>query len=84
MAPTPPPYSSNIGITATCILWLTSFLKNRQARVRFNGVLSKSKNISQGLPQGSVVAPIIFLFYKDEHDMQIPDNVVVAMYADDV
>jgi len=75
---------SSRAIPAPYILLLSSFLENRQARIRLNGSFSKSRNIAQGLPQGSVLAPILFLFYIDELARLIPDTVVTAMYADDV
>ena len=75
---------SSRGIPASYTIWLSTFLSNRQARVRYHGVISKGRQIRQGLPQGSVLAPILFLFYIDELARQIPENVTTAMYADDV
>ena len=72
------------GLPGSYVTWLADFLNNRQARVRFNGSLSRSKKITQGLPQGSVLAPILFLCYIDNLARIIPDNTTVAMYADDV
>ena len=72
------------GIPAKYVLWLSAFLTNRQARVRFHGTLGKSRTLHQGLPQGSVLAPILFLFYIDELARLIPDSVTAALYADDV
>ena len=46
------------------IRWLHSFFQNRQARVKFCGTESSSRVMRQGLPQGSVLSPIPFLFYK--------------------
>ena len=72
------------GIPEAYVLWLRSFLENRQARVKFNGSVSKSKTMTQGLPQGSVLAPVLFLFYINELARLLPDNILTAMYADDV
>ena len=44
-------------------MWLSSFLENRQARVRSKGSISRSRTIHQGLPQGSVLAPLLFVLY---------------------
>jgi ribonuclease HI len=74
----------NRGVPRDYILWLNSFLLNRQAKARFNGVYSKSRQMKQGLPQGSVLAPIMFLFYIDELAKLLPEDLTVSMYADDV
>ena len=72
------------GIPSQYVQWLFAFLQNRQANVRFNGTLSKTKKMCQGLPQGSVLAPILFLFYINELAAFLPDDVLISMYADDV
>ena len=72
------------GVPENYVTWLYSFFENRQARVKFNGELSKSKKMKQGLPQGSVLAPILFLFYINELATILPNDITVAMYADDV
>ena len=53
------------GLNNRYVLWLSSFLENRQARVRFNGSISCSRKIHQGLPQGSVLAPLLIVLYID-------------------
>ena len=72
------------GVPTPYILWIRSFLENRQARVRVNNTLGKSYYLSQGLPQGSVIAPLLFLFYIDNLASLLPKNVIAAMFADDV
>ena len=74
----------NIGIPDAYVAWLGSFLDNRQARVRFNGEISKSGKIPQGLPQGSVLAPVLFLLYINHLTETLPANITTCMYADDV
>ena len=70
----------NVESPPTYAIWVKSFLSNRQARVRFNGCLSKNKIIGQGLPQWSVLAPVLFLFYINE----LPTDITASLYADDV
>ncbi|MEL6805483.1 MAG: reverse transcriptase domain-containing protein, partial [Bacteroidota bacterium] len=66
------------------VAWLKSFFTNRQARVRFNGELSMSRKIPQGLPQGSVLSPVLFLLYINRRSIEYPRDVSCFMYADDV
>ena len=72
------------GVPAIYIRWLHSFLRNRRARVRLNTTTSSSRLLKQGLPQGSVLAPLLFLFYIDNLAELLPDCNVNAMFADDV
>ena len=72
------------GVPNWYVLWLSNFLSNRQAKVRYNGAFSGYRKMSQGLPQGSVLAPILFLFYIDELAKLLPDNITTSIYADDV
>ncbi len=74
----------DIGVPAQYVLLLQDFLRNRQARVRFNGQLSKSRKMCQGLPQGSVLAPLLFLFYINNLAPLLHPDLTVSMYADDV
>ena len=50
------------GVPLRAIRWIHGFLRNRQARIRLNGETSKSKNFKQGLPQGAVLSPLLFMF----------------------
>ena len=72
------------GVPTYITNWLHGFLRNRMASVRFNGTLSSWRQFKQGLPQGSVLSPILFLFYINNLADLLPTTTTNAMYADDV
>ncbi len=73
-----------LGIPPTYVLWLSGFLLNRQARVTYNGATSRSHKMAQGLPQGAVLAPVLFIIYINSLACRIPPTITTLIYADDV
>ncbi len=62
--------------------WFTSYLTGRRQRVTVLGATSNTLPISSGVPQGSILGPVLFLLYVND----LPDSVTtsqVAMFADD-
>jgi len=45
------------------VRWMESFLKERGTRLRFNGVESERICMNTGVPQGSPISPLLYLFY---------------------
>jgi len=72
------------GIPMQMIRWLNCFLENRQARVRVNGELGQTFPMRQGLPQGAVLSPILFLFYINTLAELLPADTINCLFADDV
>ena len=72
------------GVPLKFLQWISNFLQNRQARVRLNNVEGKRLRIKQGLPQGSVLAPLLFLFYINTLAPRLPEENTNSFFADDV
>ena len=60
---------------------LTQFLSNRSQHVTVNGCRSKLVTVVSGMPQGSVLGPLLFLIYTSEL-FSILENKLIG-YADD-
>ena len=66
----------------TSLRWFESYLHDQTPRCCINGSLSDTLPITQGIPQGSILGPILFLLYINDLPLAIPDC-NVDIYADD-
>ena len=62
--------------------WFSSYLKDRKQFVTINGFKSSLKNINFGVPQGSVLGPLLFLIYINDLNLSVK-NSIVHHFADD-
>ena len=62
--------------------WFSSYLHNRKQFVTINGFKSSLKTISFGVPQGSVLGPLLFLIYINDLNLSVK-NSTVHHFADD-
>lgn len=63
--------------------WFKNYLSNRCQRVRIHNQLSSWSGIGRGVPQGSILGPLLFLLFVNDLSEAIP-NGVVHQYADDI
>jgi len=61
--------------------WLESFLKGRQFRIKINDTFSSFRPITAGVPQGSILSPMLFNVYT--YDIPKVPRGELALYADD-
>ena len=62
--------------------WFNSYLSNRKQYTVVNGVSSAIGNVSCGVPQGSVLGPLLFLIYVNDIYKAVPDG-ILKLFADD-
>ena len=62
--------------------WFDSYLSNRFQQVQISGKLSQSKEIKAGVPQGSVLGPLLFLLYINDLPLYIK-YCLLDLFADD-
>ena len=72
-----------LGISGNLLSWFNSFLTSRHQRVVVNGCFSEWLPVRSGVPQGSVLGPLLFVLYIDEIH-QIVSNCTIKLFADDI
>ena len=72
------------GVSGCMYRWISQYLDNRKARVQMNGFYSRKKTLREGVPQGGVLSPTLFLVFINDIMQDLPFRVQGAMYADDL
>ncbi len=70
------------GIDGAVLNWIKSYLSDRSYQVQIDGILSEEAPCHSGVPQGSVIGPLLFLLYMNDLPAAIGDSALI--FADDV
>ena len=69
------------GISGKVLRWIEAFLTERGQRVIVNNVVSERVQVTSGVPQGSILGPVLFVAYINDLPEVVKSK--VKMYADD-
>ena len=72
----------SLGINGKLYAWVKSFLLDRSQQVSVNGFLSEKVHVKSGVPQGSVLGPLLFLVLMSDIDCEILES-FLSSFADD-
>ena len=70
------------GVDCSALGWFKSYLSDRKQRCFVNDTLSSSRSYTYGVPQGSIIGPLLFLVYINDLPNCMNDG-LARMYADD-
>jgi hypothetical protein len=73
--------SIGIHVDDTILKWFENYLSNRRRQVLINGETSDTKSKNSGVPQGSILGPMLFLIYINDIVTNISCN--IKLFADD-
>ena len=72
------------GVTGKALDWFKSYLTGRRQRIKLGDCLSSKADLKFGLPQGSVLGPLVFTLYTTPLSAMICEHAVLHhLYADD-
>ena len=70
------------GLVGKCLQYIVSYLSNRKQCVEISGVRSNFRTMNSGVPQGSILGPLLFLLYVNDLP-NVVNNSEVYLFADD-
>ena len=73
---------SKLNLSAHVISWISSYLQDRKQKTLANNIYSSYLPVSQGVPQGSVLGPLLYIIYANDIT-DIIENSGFTFYADD-
>lgn len=73
----------HLGIRNTALSWIKSYMEERSLIVNYNHSNSRTHKVKLGVPQGSVLGPLLFMLFVNDLPDYIKNAGHVTMFADD-
>ena len=74
---------AELGLSEDSINYIKSYLQNRKQRTKFKNCISDIETIKSGIPQGSILGPILFVCFTNDLQNEFEKQCKIVSYADD-
>ena len=74
---------NQFGIDGRLLKFLKNYLQNRKQRVVLDNHISDTVDVLSGVPQGSIIGPLLFVLFINDIYKNLDKGTNVALYADD-
>ena len=71
------------GLDGLMLKFVKEYLRGRKQRVLVNGKFCSTLDVKSGVPQGSILGPLLFVLFINDIHTQVSENTRMALYADD-
>ena len=72
-----------MGLNESAVMWIKSYLSNRKQRVKFGQIQSDEETVDSGVPQGSILGPLLFITCTNDLVKELNEYDIFT-YADDM